>query len=90
MPRIKMEDRFYNNSDIGTFLRNAVLVCQRPESGNIRVSKFPRLREFSEALIEPFREMAEEGAITPEELRFVLSAALLMFHQVYCAKESVK
>lgn len=81
MPKIKPQDRFYNDADITIFLKNALLACQRPSTGNVDPARFPRLREFTEALIEPFGELADEGGISAAELRFVLASSLLVFHE---------
>jgi hypothetical protein len=58
-------------------------LASRPTSlsSEITEKRFPKLREYTEAIIEPLFHHVDEELLMPEELVFVLSAAALIAHQ---------
>lgn len=86
MPRLRDRDRFFTSDEIGKLCDNVLIACSRPRQTPPREEKMGRLREFTEALIEPLYELVTEESITEEELRFILSAALVYVHRHYLAE----
>lgn len=91
MPRLRLDEKFYSHREVTGFVKNCVIACQRagPDKYGgllVREDRLGKLKEFTEALLEPFKELLEDGGISEEELRLVLAASLMYFNEFYCDK----
>lgn len=76
-------EELFTAREISGALNNAVIYTGRPVEGVILEERKRRLREYSQAVIEPTVEHAAEGLLTYPELVHVFAAAALYLQLHY-------
>lgn len=79
MPKLKSHESF-SDREITIYLNNVLRQVSRPRTGLIDERRFPKLREFMEALIEPLMGLRDEECITLAEMRWLMVAAAVYVH----------
>jgi hypothetical protein len=78
-----VKEKLFTPKEIAVALHNTALMTQASKVGRISEPRMRRLREYTEALLEPVREHLGEELLRPEELVFVLTTAALIVQQLH-------
>lgn len=82
------KSKSFNAREIALAINNAMVLASRPTSisSEITEKRFPKIREYTAAILEPLLQHVDEDLLMNEELVMALVSAALIVQQVHVLK----